>query len=181
MKTRFLFIIFLGTAMVCRCQSSRKPDASIGPALQAAMDESIKDSGVTGVSAAVVFPDGSLWKGASGLSHQGVPMTTEMLFDIGSIQKNFMAALTLRLVEEGLLGLDDSLGKWLPPCPNIPGKITIRQLLNMTAGLNDFVPEANSPFRIGYDNINFEKWLTWEDIYTQFIHQPDFEAGTQCA
>jgi len=181
MKTRFLLIVILGAAVACRSQPGRKPDTSIGPALQSAMDRSIGGSGVTGVSSAVLFSDGSLWKGASGFSHPGVPMTTEMLFDIGSIEKNLQAALALRLIEDGLMGLDDPLSKWLPPHPNIPGTITIRQLLNMTAGLNDFVDDANSPFRIGYYNIDFDRWLTWEDICGTYIHEPEFEAGTQCA
>ncbi len=181
MKTRLVLILLLGAVTLCQCKPGRDADTPIGPALQAAMDESIVNSGVAGVSAAVLFPNGDRWKGASGLSHEGVPMTTEMLFDIGSIQKNFQAALTLRLVEEGLMGLDDSLGRWLPPDPSIPGKTTIRQLLNMTGGLHDFVGDANSPFRIGYYNIDFERWLTWEDVLGEFIQRPDFEPGTRCA
>lgn len=79
------------------------------------MDESIQNSRVIGVSAAVFFTDGDLWKGASGLSHEGMPVTTGTLFDIGSVHKNFQSALALRLVEKGLMSLDDPVVKWLPP------------------------------------------------------------------
>jgi len=161
-------------------QSERTMDMPVDMALQQAMDESIIDSGVKGVSAAIIFPDGKMWKGASGISHGSVPVTTDMLFDIGSIEKIFQAALTLNLVEEGLISLDDPLEKWFPPYPNIDGKITIRQLLGMTSGLDKIVDDANSPWRIGYDNIDFDKLWTWEDLYNTYITEPNFEPGAKC-
>jgi len=145
------------------------------------MDASIEKSGAIGVSAAVIFPDGQLWKGASGISHEGVPLTSEMLFDIASMQKNFQAALALKLVEEGLISLEDPLKKWFPPHPNISGKITIRQILNLTSGIDNFVEDSNSPFRVGYVNIQHEKVWTWEEIYNTFVGKPNFEPGTRCA
>jgi D-alanyl-D-alanine carboxypeptidase len=141
----------------------------------------MKNSGAVGVSAAVIFPDGHLWKGASGISHEGVSLSTDMLFDIGSIAKNFQAALALKLVEDGLISLDDPLEKWFPPYPNIDGKITIRQVLNLTSGIDNIVEDSNSPFRVGYVNIDHEKMWTWEEIYKTYVGKPDFEPGTRCA
>jgi D-alanyl-D-alanine carboxypeptidase len=103
-----------------------------------------------------------------------------MLFDIASVQKNLQAALALKLVEEGVIALDDSLGKWLPPSPHIDGRITIRQLLNLTSGIDNFVGDSNSPWRIGYNNIDFEKTWTWDEIQANFIGEPSFEPGTKC-
>jgi len=103
-----------------------------------------------------------------------------MLFDIGSVEKNFQAALCLTLVEEGIISLDDLLEKWFPPYPNIDGKITIRQLLNMTSGIDKLVDDPNSPFRIGYRNIDFSKMYTWDEIYKDHIAEPNFEPGTKC-
>jgi D-alanyl-D-alanine carboxypeptidase len=180
MKLRFPILILLMAAVIGSCQQNRKQGASIGPALQAAMDESIKNSGAIGVSAAVIFPDGQMWAGTSGISHEGVPLTTDMLFDIASVQKNLQAALALKLIEEGVIALDDPLGKWLPPSPNIDGAITIRQLLNLTSGIDDFVGDSKSPFRIGYINIDFEKMWTWEEIQAVFIGEPSFDPGARC-
>ena len=152
----------------------------IETALQEALNESIKRSGAIGVSAAVIFADGRMWTGAAGISHEGVPVTPEMLFDIGSIEKHFQAALALKLVEEGWFGLEDPLEKWLPAYPNIDGKITVRQLLGMTSGIDTFVGDPNSPFLIGYLNIDHEKIWTWEDILSDFIAEPNFKSGTKC-
>lgn len=180
MKLQNLIITILTAAIIFSCKENQKKGMEIHEALQAAMDESVPNSGAIGVSAAVIFPDGQIWQGASGISHECVPVTSDMLFDIGSIEKNFQAALALKLVEDGLIDLDDPLEKWFPPYPHINGKITIRQLLNMTSGLDKIVEDPNSPFRIGYVNIQHEKILTWEDIYNDFVSEPNFEPRIKC-
>jgi len=106
--------------------------------LQAVLDAGIIKHDTRGVSAAIVFPDGRVWTGTSGMSHESVLMQTDMVFGIGSVTKNFVAALTLQLVEEGVLSLDDPISKYLPPFPHVDGSITIRQLLNHTSGLYMF-------------------------------------------
>ena len=181
MKLQNMIIALMTTVMIVCCQQKQKTGQAIQEALQAAMDESIENSGAIGVSAAVIFPDGKMWQGASGISHEGVPITTDMLFDIASIQKNFQAALALKLVEEGLIALDDPLEKWFPPYPNINGKITVRQVLNLTSGIDNFVEDPKSPFRVGYINIQHEKMWTWDEIYNTYIGESNFEPGTKCA
>lgn len=176
-----LLILFVIMVMAGFSRGQQKTDLSLDEMLQKAMDESLKNSAAVGVSAAIMMPDGRLWKGVSGISHKGVPITPDMLFDIGSVEKNLQAALALKLVEEKVLSLDDPLDKWLPAYPNINGKITIRQLLNMTSGIDKIVEDASSPWRVGYKNINFEKKWTWDDIYLKFIGKPNFDPGEKCA
>lgn len=77
--------------------------------------------------------------------------------DIGSAQKKLQVAPALKLVEDQLISLDDPLGKWLPAYPNINGKMTIRQLLNLTSGVDNLVEDPNYPWRVEYGNIRFEK------------------------
>jgi len=181
MKNMALLAFLLAIIVpVCFGNVPHESDMPCGEMLQKALDESRKNSGAIGVSAAVLFPDGKMWKGASGMSHPGVPLTTGMLFNIASIQKNFQAALALKLAEEGLLALDDPLEKWLPPYPNIDGKITIRRLLNMTSGIDDFVHAPQSPWQRGYPNIEFEKKWTWEEILRDLVGKPHFKPGDAC-
>jgi D-alanyl-D-alanine carboxypeptidase len=106
--------------------------------LQTALD-SIRSGGkYPGASAAVLFPDGSIWSGVSGAAilSSRTPLTTDTLFSIGSISKTFIAALIGRLAMAGTIGLDDPLAKYVPDFPNATS-ITIRQLLNHTSGLAD--------------------------------------------
>jgi D-alanyl-D-alanine carboxypeptidase len=113
-------------------------DDATATALQKALG-SIRTSGAyPGISAAVVFPDGSLWAGQSGsatLSPQA-PVTADTLFSIGSISKTFVAALAGRLAARGTISLDDPLAKYVPTFHDAVS-ITLRQLLNHTSGVQD--------------------------------------------
>ena len=125
--------------------------------LQATLDSTLAATGTMGVSVAVIMPDGKLWTGVSGLSHPGTPITTDMLFDMGSTGKNLMAALVLDLVDDGLLSLEDPISKYLPPFPNVDGRITIRQLLNHTSGLYMWVEHPDCPINTPFHQIDFDK------------------------
>src|SRR5215471_9793460 len=79
------------------------------------------------------------------------PMRRETLFRIASMTKPIVAAATMMLVEDGKLGLDDSVERWLPELANR------RVLRNVDGPLDDTEP-ANRPitvddlltFRMGY-------------------------------
>lgn len=56
---------------------------------------------------------------------------------LGSVSKTYTAAVVLRLVEEGLLKLEDPLEQWIPGFPRAT-EMSVRQLLQHTTGLKDF-------------------------------------------
>src|SRR5687768_5361307 len=80
--------------------------------------QSLVDGGrVLGMSLAIVDPDGIALAAAFGrtsVEPEGVPVTPETLFDIGSIAKTLCATLVMRLVERGLLDLDRPVVDYLP-------------------------------------------------------------------
>ncbi len=94
-------------------------------------------SNIKGMSASVYLPGQGMWQGASGISYTGQPITTNMEFGIASNTKLFVSTAMLKLAEDGIISLDDSLSKWLPNYPNINPNIKIRQLLNHTSGVSD--------------------------------------------
>ena len=57
---------------------------------------------------------------------------------LGSITKQFTAAMVLKLVDEGKVALDDPLSKYLPDFPKPGADATIRQLLNHTSGIRSY-------------------------------------------
>jgi CubicO group peptidase (beta-lactamase class C family) len=69
-----------------------------------------------------------------------VPNTPTTLFEIGSATKQFTAAAVLRLAQQGRLGLDDSIDRYLPGVPEECRTITVRHLLQHTSG----IPGTNS-------------------------------------
>lgn len=69
-------------------------------------------------------------------------------FQIGSITKWFTKVMVLQLAEEGRLGLDDAVGKYIPGfAPEIGQQVTLRQLMNHTSGFGQY-----------YDVPGWEDW-----------------------
>jgi CubicO group peptidase (beta-lactamase class C family) len=91
--------------------------------------------------AVAVLRDGAVDARACGITSLETrqPVTPETLFQIGSISKVFTATLVVRLVEEGLLGLDERVGTYLPELrladEAAPRTITLRHLLTHSSGI----------------------------------------------
>lgn len=130
-----------------------------------------------GVSAAVIVPGQGTWSGVAGHSHPNTPMSADMLFDIASIGKNFVAVLILQLAEEGKLSLEDPLSKWLPDYPHIDNTAAIRQLLNHTSGIFDWVEHPKSPFRVPFSSIDHGTASSPDEVVRTLVSEPYFSPG----
>jgi CubicO group peptidase (beta-lactamase class C family) len=95
-----------------------------------------------GPGAVVIISQGgrTLFAGGRGLAdiRTGRPLTSDSLFRLGSVTKQFTAAAVLKLVEEGRISLDDPLSRFLPDYPQPIASATVRQLLNHTAGVQSY-------------------------------------------
>lgn len=136
-----------------------------------------QQTGITGVSAAVYY-GGNIWKGSSGWidTINGVPVNDSTIFSIGSITKTLTSVLVLKCAEKNLLHLSDSIGKYLNVglYPNIAAKITIKELLNHTSGLYDYV--QNSQFQM---NVVSNPTFNWpNDSCLYYVQAPYFSPGT---
>ena len=67
-----------------------------------------------------------------------VPVTTETVFEIGSVTKQFTATLIMLLSEEGKLTLEDGIQRHLPGLPPSWTNITLRHLLSHTSGITNY-------------------------------------------
>lgn len=131
--------------------------------------------GLVGISAAVEVPGQGVWLGTAGISSSVDSLMPYHVFDIGSITKNFMAALTLQLAEMDSLSLDDSIGTYLPPYTNINGKATIRQVLKHTSGIYNYTD--NSVWQNAV-NGNLGRMWTLEEVLTYgYVLAPYFAPG----
>ncbi len=63
------------------------------------------------------------------------PVGLDTRFQLASATKMFTGMLLMRLVEQGKLGLDDPVTRWLPDAPASWSGIRVRQLADHTSGL----------------------------------------------
>ncbi len=152
-------------------------DPTLGYALQRSLDSIRAVQDIEGASAAVFIPGRGTWQGVSGISSRApfVGIDPSMLFGVGSNTKAFVSATLLRLAEEGMLSLDDSLSRWLPAYPNITGSVTIRQLMNMTSGLFDYLNDSNAQG----DSVESNPTRLWtpEELIRTFVGPPRTTPG----
>lgn len=95
--------------------------------------------GIPGVSVTIIFRDGSSWTGTSGRADVAgkVDVAPDTAFALASVSKTYTAALILDLAGDGKIRLDGSARSYLPDSA-LDKRITIRQLLEHTSGLDDF-------------------------------------------
>ncbi len=102
------------------------------------LDAAVEEGTFTGVTAAVIVADHGSWAGAAG-SLDGTILTPDSAIPTHSAGKNVVAAQVLRLVEDGMLGLDDQASDHLPPALSFfaANGATIREVLVMRSGIPD--------------------------------------------
>lgn len=90
----------------------------------------------TGLAATVVRRGEPVWTGTAGTTDASDPSalpTPDTQFRIGSITKTFTAVLVMQCRDEGLLDLDDALGRHLPQTRH--RDLTVRRMLSHLSGL----------------------------------------------
>jgi len=116
----------------------------------------------------------SKWAGLA-QREKRIPIDGDTTFELASASKPLTAALVMQLAEAGLLQLDDAAIKWLPQLPPVWGAITIRNLLNQTAGIPDYMSQINSTKLLGLDGLTNKQLLQrWETG-----NRLNFNPGTQ--
>jgi D-alanyl-D-alanine carboxypeptidase len=153
-------------------QNTLAPDAVTG--IDSAAADVLKSTGVPSASVAVVQGGKIAFVKAYGKARLEPVMLAEpgMQYSIGSVSKQFTAALILLLVQDGKVKLDDPVGKYLPELTRA-NEVTVRQVLSMTSGYQDFWPED-------YVMTSMMQPATPQHILDVWAKKPlDFEPGTK--
>lgn len=118
-------------------------DPELAATLQGILDQLVADGTIPGASASVSIPGQEPWSGASGIADRqtGRAMTPDTNTRIASISKMFTAVVVLQLVEEGTIELDAPVSQYLPDLLPNGDAITVRNLLQHTSGLYDFLED----------------------------------------
>jgi len=139
-----------------------------------AVNEILTKTGAPSASVAVVRDGKLAYARAYGLARlePKTPATPQMRYSVGSISKQFTAAAILMLAEEGKLSLNDKVVRWLPELTRAKD-VSIRQLLSMTSGYQDFWPQD-------YVMPGMLEPATARQIAETWAKKPlDFEPGTK--
>ena len=104
-----------------------------------------------------------------------IPNSTNTVFNIGSVSKQFTAMGILLLQQEGKISLDDDIRKYLPEMNNFGKPITIRHLLHHTSGLR------SAPEFLGLAGWRDGDAISNEDFYRYICKQKKLNMETGSA
>ena len=145
--------------------------------VQRAADQLVH-AGAPGAAARIDDESSARWA-ATGVAdlRTGRPMQPDLHFRVGSATKSFVAALVLNLVSEGTVSLSDTVDRWLPEILSYGDRITIRRLLNHTAGVPQY---TDIVWRELYASpqARFRMWSPRELVALVADRPPDFPPGT---
>jgi CubicO group peptidase (beta-lactamase class C family) len=134
--------------------------------------DTLADTGVPSAEIAVVRNGQLVLNKAYGKANEGLPANPALPYQIASNSKQFTAMALLLLEDEGKLSLDDKVAKYFPDISGAD-RISIRQLLSHTSGLQDFWPQD-------YSFADMEQPTTPQHIVDKWAKKPlDYEPGTR--
>jgi D-alanyl-D-alanine carboxypeptidase len=183
MNLRLCVTGVLGLTMVVPVRAQSTLPAAMASQIDEAAAEVLAATGVPSASVAVVRDGSVAYVKAYGMARLEPAMRAEptMQYSIGSISKQFTAAMVLLLMQDGRLKLDDPVGKYLLGLTRAQ-EVTIRQVLSMTSGYQDFWPEdyvmksmmvATDPQKIldvwGKKPLDFEPGTQWQYSNTNYV------------
>lgn len=139
-------------------------------------ERTLASSNTPGGSAVITINGKTIFSIASGKSvvSTAKPFTTSTLSSVASVTKLITSTIVMRMVEDGLLTLDDTIDAYVPSYIPATKKVTIRNLLSMKSGYADIEAE---PAFIAAQNDPNHQW-TREELFTP-IKPPKFSPGTK--
>lgn len=147
--------------------------ASVQTRLQDTLNVLYHQYNFKGLSVAVSYKDFGVWKAAAGVSEEQTNLSPDHLIGIGSNTKTFISALLLKLSEHNQFNLNDTIGTWVSGFPNINAAITVKQLLNHTSGIADYLENP-----VIMDSLNMNPDRFWQrDELLQLTPVPYFNPG----
>lgn len=160
-------------AVLLLCALLVLPAAAAADGVDETVRRQLAERHVPGASVAIVR-DGRLVKAAGyGLANLevGAKARKDSVYEIGSITKQFTAAVVMMLVEEGRISLDAPIRRYLPDAPETWKDVTVRHLLTHTSGIKTYTE---------LDGFQVRDKLSPKQFVERLAKQPlDFAPGTK--
>jgi len=156
---------------------SQPLDADLGKRLDEVFDRALAEQRIVGATVLVAEAGRPAYHRSGGLADRatGRPVADDTIFRLASLTKPMVTAAALALIEQGVLGFDDVVTRWLPDFrPALQGQapaITIRQLLTHTAGLSyGFMQPDDGPYlRLGVSDGMDKPGLSFDDELSRVV------------
>ncbi|MEU8604388.1 serine hydrolase domain-containing protein [Streptomyces parvulus] len=190
-------LVALAAVVITATALTGPAGAARGPAAPAAGHDATRRAieaavlaGVPGVAAEARDADG-VWRTAAGVGdlRTGKARGAADRFRVGSITSTFVATVLLQMAAEGKLSLDDTVERHLPGVVAGNGNdgrtVTVRQLLNHTSGLFDYLSEPSYYQKYvlgdGFLRHRYDALTPGDRLAVAFSHPPLFPAGARHA
>ena len=174
-RRSFIGLTLAGMVMLLSPSLGAQP---LTPTEQAAIDRGVMavlgETDAPGASIAIVRDGAIVYEHAYGKGRitPDTAAASSMRYAIGSVSKQFTATAILLLSEEEKLSLDDKVAKWFPELSRA-SEISVRQLLSMTSGYQDYWPQD-------YVMPELQRPVTAEAIMQRWAGKAlDFDPGTK--
>ena len=169
-RLRVVVVLFVLASWVVSAQAQGNGDGAISGTVDSAVEAQQKAQKIPGVSL-VVCRDGKIAKATGyGVANVelDVAMTPETILQTGSVGKQFTSMAIMMLFEEGKLGLDDKITKYIPESPAAWKEVTVRELLTHTSGIADYGSEEAMKKGV----VDLRKDYTEEQLIQAFAKMP---------
>ena len=177
-------------SLFCRCAlltlalvgAAAAPSAAAEPpyaeVLRHKLLEELTAEQVPGALVYVNDPNLGIWKASLGSADlSGTPIDINSHMRIGSVTKTIAAVAVLLAVDNGLIALDAPIARYLHHTVPGGGHITVRQLLNHTAGLFNNTEDDN--LNVALDANPFQIFTPLQSLAIAFAHKPYFKFGKE--
>lgn len=169
----------------CSSESNTTPPIDSSPSLRDQLKTIVDDAvqgGLPGVSLHVQSQGESI-NAVAGVVNQdsAESVTPSSLFHAASIGKTFIATMFMRLVDMGILQLEDPIEGWLDPSMSTmianSGTITVEMLLAHTSGIQDYF--GNPEFFVAFAESPGKMWTPIEILGYIDSTENNFEPGAE--
>ena len=171
---------FAAAVALAACGSSGSaaahPRQSLDARLDTAFARGAKQLDTPGATAAIVKDGQVIWSGAYGRARGGrrAPMRADTMMPIASATKTVTATMGMTLAQRHQIGLDQRIANWLPQLPGAR-KITVRELMNHSSGLEDYFNDGGVDWIIRHHP--FHHWTRGQVL--AHVHRLLFRPGSQ--
>jgi D-alanyl-D-alanine carboxypeptidase len=158
-------LILVGVATACSSAPAPSPAPDFETFVDTLAAETLRDGLVPSVSIAIARGQNIVLEKTYGRAdiENNVPAGNDSIYRIASITKQFTAAAVLKLIEQGRIDLDAEITRYIPEYHTRGARITIRQLLNHTSGIQNITDLPAHDAKVRLDLTDAETLAIFQD------------------